>query len=284
MKLSIITINYNDKMGLENTIKSVISQTFRDFQYIVVDGGSTDGSKDILNKYKDKLDVAISEKDSGIYNAMNKGAKFATGEYLLFLNSGDTLFDDTALEQVFKNSPQDDIVACQCIDYDEKNTYLKIPPKNVSLFTFTSASLPHPSSLIKSGLFKRVGGYIEENKVMSDWCFFVDALLIERCSYSTLPITLSKFNCFGISSTEPTIESDKYPLFLKKRFGRIIDDYLPLEDEAMCNCVFWISAQKGLTKRILKLPFTILNRLIGGRNTLSRRIGVKKTKIAPRRI
>lgn len=276
MKLSIITINYNDKEGLENTIKSVVSQTFRDFQYIVVDGGSTDGSVDVIDRYKNGLDIAISEKDNGIYNAMNKGAKIASGEYLLFLNSGDSLIDNTVLEQAFKAMPESDIVSCQCLDYDDKHSYLKIPPKHISLFTFTSSSLPHPSSFIKKELFDRIGGYIEDYKVMSDWCFFVDALLIDRCSYSTLPITLSKFNCFGISSTNTSIESEQYPLFLKNRFGRIIDDYAPLEDEAMCNCVFWISKQKGLKKKILKLPFAILNRLIGGRNATSRRIGVKR--------
>lgn len=276
MKLSIITINYNDKTGLESTIKSVISQSFNDFQYIVIDGGSTDGSQEIIERHKDKLDIAISEKDSGIYNAMNKGARFATGEYLLFLNSGDSLLDATVLEKVFNTKPQSDIVSCQCLDYDNAHTYLKIPPKNISLFTFTSSSLPHPSSFIKKSLFDKIGGYSEEYRVMSDWCFFIDALLIERCTYSTLPITVSKFNCFGISSTNTTIESEKYPLFLRERFGRIIDDYAPLEDEAMCNCVFWISKQKGLKKKILKLPFAILNRLIGGRNAASRRIGVKR--------
>ena len=91
MKLSIVTINYNDAIGLERTIQSVITQTFKDFEYIIIDGNSTDGSKEIIKKYSEKIQVAISEPDTGIYNAMNKGAALAKGEYLLFLNSGDNL-------------------------------------------------------------------------------------------------------------------------------------------------------------------------------------------------
>lgn len=277
-KLSIVTINYNDKDGLEKTINSVIGQTFRDFQYIIIDGDSNDGSKDILLKYQDELDVAISEKDSGIYNAMNKGASYAKGEYLLFLNSGDELYDDTVLSQVFINKPATDIVSCQCLNYDAKHRWLKIPPKNVSLFTFTGGSLPHPSSFIKKTLFDKIGGYIETYKIISDWCFFIDALLVEQCSYSTLPITTTKFNCFGISSTNSSLENEACFAFLRQRFGRIMDDYVSIEDEPICNSLYWITMQRGLLKRIFKFPFQVLNRLINGRNYLSKRMGVKQMR------
>lgn len=176
LKLSIITINYNDKNGLEKTIKSVIAQSFKDFQYIVIDGGSDDGSKDILLKYKGYLDVAISEKDSGIYNAMNKGASYAKGEYLLFLNSGDVLYDNTVLSKVFSNQLETDIVSCQCLDYDEKHSWLKIPPKNVSLYTFIGGSLPHPSSFIKKELFDNRGGILKDIK-----SYLIGASLLMHC-------------------------------------------------------------------------------------------------------
>lgn len=277
MKLSIITINYNDKNGLEKTIKSVIAQSFKDFQYIVIDGGSNDGSKDVIETYKKDLDVAISEKDSGIYNAMNKGASYAKGEYLLFLNSGDELYDDTVLSQVFSNQLTTDIVSCQCLNYNEKCAWVKIPPKNVSLYTFIGgSSLPHPSSFIKNEIFDRVGGYLEKYRIISDWCFFIDALLIYRCSYSTLPITTTRFNCFGISSTNASLERTACQDFLYERFGRIMDDYIPLEDEAICNCVYWLTSQKGAIKKIIRFPFKMFNRLINGRNYLSKRIGIKR--------
>lgn len=112
-KLSIITINYNNAVGLQRTIDSVLSQTYTDFEYIVVDGASTDGSKEILEQLQHSKDVGdiafplaiISEPDSGVYNAMNKGIRLAHGDYCLFLNSGDYLATPDTLQQVFTDFP-----------------------------------------------------------------------------------------------------------------------------------------------------------------------------------
>jgi len=100
MKLSIITVVYNNKIGLENTIQSIIAQNNKDYEYIVIDGKSTDGTLDIITKYEDHITTWISEKDAGIYDAMNKGIKLAQGEYIYFLNSGDILYDDKVLDNV----------------------------------------------------------------------------------------------------------------------------------------------------------------------------------------
>ena len=100
MKYSIITVNFNNKEGLRKTIESVIRQSFRDFEYIVIDGGSTDGSADILKEYDAQIDYWVSEPDKGIYNAMNKGIVQAKGEYLNFMNSGDYFYDNQVLQHV----------------------------------------------------------------------------------------------------------------------------------------------------------------------------------------
>ena len=97
MKFSIITVNYNNKEGLRKTIESVIHQTFRDFEFIVIDGGSTDGSDDVLKEYDAQIDYWVSEPDGGIYQGMNKGIKKATGEYLNFMNSGDCFYASNIL-------------------------------------------------------------------------------------------------------------------------------------------------------------------------------------------
>lgn len=99
MKISIITINFNNKDGIEKTISSVVAQTYKDIQYIIIDGDSTDGSVEVIKKYHEDIDYWISEPDKGIYDAMNKGILKATGDYVLFLNSGDYL----SIEELLTN-------------------------------------------------------------------------------------------------------------------------------------------------------------------------------------
>lgn len=273
MKLSIITINFNDAQGLEKTIQSVISQTYNDFEYIIVDGASTDGSVDVIKKYSDSLTHWVSEPDTGIYNAMNKGTRMASGEYCLYLNSGDFLAGNDVLEKAFNHKFTEDIVSCICLDYDEKREWLKVPPKKISLFTFTCGSLPHPTSFIKRELLNSLGGYNEQYRIISDWCFFLDAMIIHNSSYKTLDIVLSKFNCFGISSTSSNKEKEKQREYIKNKFPRIIEDYSPYEDEAVYNVLTWAHNNKFI-RNILVFPFKVINRIFKLRNRLSRRMGI----------
>ena len=109
MKLSIITVNLNNAVGLKKTICSVINQTFLDIEYIIIDGGSLDGSLEIIKEYEKKITYWVSEPDSGIYNAMNKGIMHANGEYLQFLNSGDWLVNDSIIEKFLKETTYCDL-------------------------------------------------------------------------------------------------------------------------------------------------------------------------------
>lgn len=273
-KLSIITINYNDATGLEKTIKSVLCQTFKDFEYIVIDGNSTDGSKKILEKYRDQIDVVVSEPDTGIYNAMNKGASYASGEYLQFLNSGDNLKEISSLETLFSTKPTADIVSSICVDYDDNKLYYKIPPKNISLYTLRGGSLPHPSTIIKKSIFNKVGGYKEQFRIISDWCFFVDALLVHNASYSCTNIELTEFNCYGISSTSGNKESFEKKQYLENLFGRIMIDYPDLTYEAVFNVAYWTTSLRGYKKTLILFPFKVINRVLHLRNKTSKRIGL----------
>ena len=110
MKYSIITINYNNKDGLEKTILSVLGQTCHDYEYIIIDGGSTDGSVDVIKKYANRIDYWVSEPDSGRYPAMNKGINQAKGDYLNFMNSGDTFYSSTVLVDIAKMNYTEDII------------------------------------------------------------------------------------------------------------------------------------------------------------------------------
>src|SRR5687768_5526342 len=107
--ISVITVVFNGAALLERTIKSVRAQTLQDIEYIIIDGGSTDGTQEIIEKHRDAIDVFVSEKDAGIYDAMNKGLRAAKGEYVLFMNAGDELFDRHTLNAVFSVSPGADV-------------------------------------------------------------------------------------------------------------------------------------------------------------------------------
>lgn len=106
--ITIITVAYNAVKDIENTILSVLNQTYPNIEYIIIDGGSTDGTLDIIKKYEDKISYWVSEADKGIYDAMNKGALKATGEWLNFMNAGDTFYDQQVLEKVFKDNDWSD--------------------------------------------------------------------------------------------------------------------------------------------------------------------------------
>src|SRR5690606_11151151 len=108
-KISIITIVYNNVRDIEYTIRSVMKQTYANIEYIIVDGFSTDGTLDVIEKYREEIAILISEKDNGIYDAMNKGLNVATGDYVLFLNSGDELYEDMTLEKVFSSADNADV-------------------------------------------------------------------------------------------------------------------------------------------------------------------------------
>ncbi|TCD11521.1 glycosyltransferase [Pedobacter frigidisoli] len=108
-KLSVITIVYNNVRDIERTINSIINQTFTSIEYIVIDGKSTDGTFEVIEKYKESISKIVSEPDKGIYDAMNKGLALATGDYVLFMNSGDEIYDEHTVEDVFDSSPGADI-------------------------------------------------------------------------------------------------------------------------------------------------------------------------------
>lgn len=202
MKISIITINWNNAVGLERTIRSVIEQTYFDIEYIVIDGGSTDNSVEVIKKYADRISYWISEKDNGIYNAMNKGVDAANGNYCLFLNSGDKLLTPDSIVNVLKsNDLKEDIISCDLFTDKGKLTSFRSAPsfKPTDLYMSIYNPIPHPATFIKTSLIKRYK-YNEKSKVAGDWMFFFDSLVINNATYKHIPIPLSLFYLDGISS------------------------------------------------------------------------------------
>jgi glycosyltransferase involved in cell wall biosynthesis len=210
MKLSIITINKDNAPGLEKTIQSVVCQTYKDFEYIVIDGASSDGSVELIKKFADKMTYWVSEPDTGIYNAMNKGIRKAQGEYCLFLDSGDLLINSNTLEKVFeeiKNCPESDIYYSDSAN--QNNTIISLP-KVLSVEYFINASISHPNSLIKRALFFKHGFYMENLKIVSDWAFFLSEFWIHKSKFTYIKTYIALFDTNGISSTQiETIRNER---------------------------------------------------------------------------
>ena len=214
MKISIITINYNNVQGLKRTMESVENQTCKVFEYIIVDGASTDGSVEIVQQVKQtafQQFQLISESDTGIYNAMNKGIKRSSGDFLLFLNSGDVLFDNSVIENCVKRlDDKCDLISGKLTLINRNEEIVLNPPKELNLYQSIYNHLTHPNTFIKRSLFDRYGLYNEENKIVSDWEFFFLASGLNNCKYQPLDINISKFYEDGVSSSNMELqESEK---------------------------------------------------------------------------
>ena len=201
-KLSIITINYNNKLGLQKTIESVINQTFKNFEFIVIDGNSSDGSKEVVEQYKSQLTYSVSEPDSGIYNAMNKGILKANGEYLLFLNSGDWLNNNDVVGSLQNYLYDTDVISGDINLFHDNKWHLLKSQDQITVDYFLSISLYHQATFIKKQLFLKSGLYDENLKICGDYEFFIRTLLKEDATYKHIPVLISNFLTDGISNNE----------------------------------------------------------------------------------
>lgn len=197
LRLSIISINYNNLSGLEKTIESVFAQGFTDYEYIIIDGGSTDGSKELIEKNGSRFAFWVSEKDKGIFNAMNKGIQHAKGEYLIFLNSGDYFYAGDVLADVFSGNRTEDIIYGNVIW--QPVAYNGNYPDQLTFEHFINNTIPHQGAFIRRTLFDYVGLYEEQYEVNSDWNFFILAIYKYNCSYIHLNLIISFCNTEGVS-------------------------------------------------------------------------------------
>ncbi len=218
MKLSIITVNLNNRQGMLDTIRSVEAQSVKDFEWIVVDGGSTDGSRELIEDHQASFSCWVSEPDKGIYNAMNKGIKMSSGEYLLFLNSGDLFHDERVVESIIPSLYGSDFIAGDALLVDEKNQCVgkKEAPDVISKFYLMEMSLCHQSTFIKSILLKE-RPYNEALKIVSDWEQFFFQLIVNGRTYRRVPLIVADYLIGGIS------ETNKYSLLNERK--AIINHY-----------------------------------------------------------
>lgn len=202
--VSIVTINRNAADDLRRTLEMTSGQSTTEFEQIVVDGGSTDGSVDLIRDSAFRVDRWVSEPDRGIYDAQNKGIRLARGKFMLFLNSGDHFIDKHSLASAIARLDDSDL---QAFDLQMKGIpgaagvrdFVMHPPASVRLSFFARSTLPHPSTFIKRDLFERYGYYDTELKIASDWKAFILWTCKYHCSYRPHPIPLSVFYGNGVS-------------------------------------------------------------------------------------
>ena len=234
-QLSIITINRNNAFGLEGTMKSVLSQTSSSFESVVVDGASSDGSVEIIRRFADNCGNRmkwISEPDMGIYNAMNKGIRMASGDYVQFLNSGDCLADETVVERMMRALEQNNypsILYGNMLKDMPDGMILRdrcFAGQDITFLGFYVGTLNHSPALIRRSLFDKYGYYDETLKIVSDWKWYLQAIAMgeERPVYVDVDVTL--FDMHGISETNKGLDKEERKRVLSEMVpASILADY-----------------------------------------------------------
>lgn len=266
MKLSIITINYNNLQGLEKTYQSVVSQTWQDYEWIVIDGGSTDGSKEFLEEHQDKFSYWVSEPDKGIYNAMNKGIETSTGEYCFFLNSGDSLIDNLVLARVFARNFDEDVVHGSIRFKFEDHEEIRNTDKPITLRTFLYGTINHSGcSFIRRDAFDKWGKYDESLKIVSDWKWFLKAVGLGVASTRYIDVLISEFDCKGISMGNVQLVESERKLVIEQSVGNRIlqdyDNYLKLENRSVQQIKQIRSSATYKMGWLCMAPFKMFNRV-----------------------
>lgn len=222
MGISVITVNYNDKEGLERTIRSVREQTYSDIEFLIIDGGSTDGSVDVIKQNLDIITKWVSEKDDGIYDAMNKGVQKATKKYLNFMNAGDCFADKDVLEHIFSSSPNDDVLYGDVITCKgETPTGTMTFPQKLTARQMFNGGITH-QALFTKRKFHLENPYSLTMPIIADWDFLIRRMF-ENATFRHVNKTVCYFDVTGISGSRPKKSHDEHT----KQFIQILDELVP---------------------------------------------------------
>jgi glycosyltransferase involved in cell wall biosynthesis len=216
---SIITVVFNGEKYIEETINSVLGQKFVDFEYIIIDGNSSDRTLDIIRKYNDKIDYWLSEKDGGIYEAMNKGAEMVRGDYLYFLNAGDYFYDKNILDKVFRflDGKNDLLVGNVIREYCSYNSVFSLEGNSLRNIKYGKMP-PHQGSFIKKDVFDELGGYNTSYRSSGDLEFFC-RFYKKSYSYKVVNENIAFMPSGGMSSNKNISVNESYHV-IKKHFGK----------------------------------------------------------------
>lgn len=218
ISVSVITVSYNAASSIEKTILSVIEQRDCSLQYIIIDGGSSDDTQDIIRKYHDKVDIFISEPDKGVYDAMNKGLRYATGEYVIFMNSGDTFYNNTVIRDSL-------LIRGKGIIYGKAKFQYRNPDKEViysfkaNKYTLTRKNICHQAIFYPRLCFEKGNCYNLKYEILSDWEF--NLRMFKKYPFVFIDKVICNFSCDGMSCSNKRDEiflSD-FPLLIKQNLG-----------------------------------------------------------------
>ena len=231
--LSIVTINRNNSIGLKKTLVSIVKQTYSRIELIIVDGASCDDSLDVVKSVIASSNgqikfITISEHDSGIYNAMNKGLKYATGEYIFFLNSGDIFFDNQVIEHVVSNFNNEDVIYGNiCVTQDGNIKVLKSNPEIRFFEKYQHDMPPQPATFFRKVKILEIGGFDERYKIVSDVLFIMKLFNNKYLNYKFIDMPITVFDLSGVSSrleNEILIFNERKN-FILEYFPNYFDDF-----------------------------------------------------------
>lgn len=276
-KVSIITVNFNNAQGLYKTIRSVINQNCTDFEYIVIDGGSTDDSIKIIQDHSERINYWISEADRGIYHAMNKGILASSGAYLQFLNSGDWFTSDSVLKKVMESGFNEDILYGD-INYEFDDGSIKAArignEEYITMAYFYRHMFPHQASFIKRELFSSEM-YDETLKIIADWKFFIDRIVFKNCSIKKINFPVVNYDMSGISSQKIYLSmhnNEKQKVLdqlLPPRIARDYENMLPVYESPLLRHFPYLTRTTGFHSFVS----TVVGSLIKAHRILRRPAG-----------
>lgn len=263
MRFSIITINYNNCNGLKETIKSVLCQTFIDYEYIIIDGGSSDGSKELIEQYQDRFAFWCSEPDNGIYNAMNKGVTHAHGDYAIFMNSGDIFYNENILDIIASINTDADIITGN-VNRMDNDMPLRFHHKSMFEQIYHD-TLNHQGTFIKLELLKKFPYEEKKIKIVSDWKFWIDSIIFDNASACRTDTIVAKQDMTGVSQNSEIVQQERkvvldsyFPPLLQSE----LNDYYHLQMSPMVKNSEYIKQKSPLIYLFLRKATTLLYKIL----------------------
>lgn len=271
MRLSIITINYNNAEGLRQTLASVAAQTCRDIEHIIIDGGSTDGFVNVIKDYESSNSLNsnsitlswLSEKDNGIYDAMDKGIKIATGDYLYFLNSGDVFATDDVVDKMTELLDGADIIVGRVNKVAQGRILGQtdlLSESDMSMYQMYLQGINHQSAIIRRSI-QLEHLYDATLKIGADWKFFVETIVLGGAKVKFVDSIFANYDVSGVSSNTAQLRQEREKILGDILPERIARDYLAIAPhyyevirvEWLLRHPFWYKLYRGITTSARKI-------------------------------